>query len=296
MPRTAAVSFRSAALATLERSDRDASPRFSNRDPPRPPDQPPHRPTNPVPRSTTTFRGVSRSLISAVVDDDVPWSVALGFCSAAFCRGAWVRVSSFDRAIYPGRRVLPRSTLSRSSFYGGVYPGRRRARPSALRLGPHGLPALQTQRQVPPSPPFCRGRWVCGFAAEPAFAKCRATRQQQPTAPPRVLLSSVVVSRKRPHRGERFSPSGENSRSRKCAGDEERSDDSEGSRADRRSSARAATPRSGRKAPRAGRARRRPRRFRGWLCAVSSQPQLKAIFRKRGQPSASHRNAGQTNG
>ena len=146
----------SAALATLERSDRDASPRFSNRDPPRPPDQPAHRPTNPAPRSTTTFRGASRSLISAVVDDDVPWSVALGFCSAAFCRGAWVRVSSFDRAIYPGRRVLPRSTLSRSSFYGGVYPGRRRARPSALRLGPHGLPALQTQRQVPPSPPFCR--------------------------------------------------------------------------------------------------------------------------------------------
>ena len=69
------------------------------------------RPTNPAPRSTTTFRGASRSLISAVVDDDVPWSVALGFCSAAFCRGAWVRVSSFDRAIYPGRRVLPRSTL-----------------------------------------------------------------------------------------------------------------------------------------------------------------------------------------
>ena len=41
----------------------------------------------------------------------------------------------------------------------------RRAAPSALRLGPHGLPALQTQRQVPPKPPpKCRGRWV----------KCRA--------------------------------------------------------------------------------------------------------------------------
>ena len=75
-------------------------------------------------------------------------------------------------------RVLPRNTLSRflirpgylprsprsaamlgfaPSFYGGVYPGRRRARPSALRLGPHGLPALQTQRQVPPAPQNCRG-------------------------------------------------------------------------------------------------------------------------------------------
>ena len=68
----------------------------------------------------------------APIHNDVPWSVALGFCSAAFCRGAWVRVSSFDRAIYPGRR---------------------RAHPSALRLGPHGLPALQTQRQVPPPAP-----------------------------------------------------------------------------------------------------------------------------------------------
>ena len=58
-------------------------------------------------------------------------SAALGFCSAAFCRDAWFRVSLRD---------------------GGVYPGRRRARPSALRLGPHGLPALQTQRQVPPAP------------------------------------------------------------------------------------------------------------------------------------------------
>ena len=147
----------SAALATLERSDRDASPRFFNRDPPRPPDQPTHRPTNPAPRSTTTFRGASRSLISAVVDDDVPWSVALGFCSAAFCRGAWVRVSSFDRAIYPGRRVLPRSTLSHSSFYGGVYPGRGTAAPHprfawVCTVYPrcHATPS-------PPSPPFCRG-------------------------------------------------------------------------------------------------------------------------------------------
>ena len=149
------------------------------------------RPTNPAPRSTTTFRGASRSLISAVVDDDVPWSVALGFCSAAFCRGAWVRVSSFDRAIYPGRRVLPRSTLSRSSFYGGVYPGRRRARPSALRLGPHGLPALQTQRQVPPKPPR--------FAAEPAFANCRANNTDR--AAPRSVVVRGRVPQASPSRG-----------------------------------------------------------------------------------------------
>ena len=52
-----------------------------------------------------------------------------------------------------------------------------------------------------------------------------------------------------------------------------RRSEAEGSRADRRSSARAATPRSGRKAPRVGRARRRPRRFRGWLCAELSKHQ-----------------------
>ena len=200
--RTAALDPRSAALATLERSDRDASPRFSNRDPPRPPDQSTHRPTNPVPRSTTTFRGVSRSLISAVVDDDVPWSVALGFCSAAFCRDAWFHVSSFDRAIYPGRRVLPRSTLSRSSFYGGVYPGRRRARPSALRLGPHGLPALQTQRQGPPKPPklprslLSRTRHIAICRAE---SKRRANKNRR--AAPRPVVVRGRVPQASPSRG-----------------------------------------------------------------------------------------------
>ena len=139
-------------------------------------------------------------------------SAALGFCSAAFCRDAWFRVSlrdggvypgragwlllsafcrgtrfrvsSFDRAIYPCRRVLPRSTLSHSSFYGGVYPGRRRARPSALRLGPHGLPALQRNAKSPQAPQT---------AAEPAFAnatyrdmsrRVETPHQQQPPRRP----------------------------------------------------------------------------------------------------------------
>ena len=95
---------------------------------------------------------------------------------SAFCRGTRFRVSSFDRAIYPPRREVPRHPLSRSSFYGGVYPGRRRARPSALRLGLHGLPALQTQRQVPPAPQT---------AAEPAFAFPHLTGLFTPVAPPK---------------------------------------------------------------------------------------------------------------
>ena len=82
-------------------------------------------------------------------------------------------------------------------------------------LGPARFTRVATQRQVPPAP---------RFAAEPAFAnatyrdmsrRIETAAQTTPTAPPRVPLSSVVVSRKRPHRGERFSPSGENSRSRR---------------------------------------------------------------------------------
>ena len=91
---------------------------------------------------------------------------------SAFCRGAWVRVSSFDRAIYPGHRVLPRSTLSRSSFYGGVYPGRgTAASASALRLGPHGLPALPRNAKSPQPPvlprsPLSRTRHIAICRAE----------------------------------------------------------------------------------------------------------------------------------
>ena len=100
----------------------DASPRFSNRDPPRPPDQPTHRPTNLAPRSTTTFRGVSRSPISAVVDDDVPRSVAVGFCSAAKCRDAWFRAPRFRVVFIP---VAPRSAAPphpRFAWARTVYP------------------------------------------------------------------------------------------------------------------------------------------------------------------------------
>ena len=141
----------SAALATLERSDRDASPRFSNRDPPRPPDQPPHRPTNPVPRSTTTFRGVSR-LVSVLLR----FAAELGFAFphltglftpvAAFCRDPRFRALHFMGLFTPvAAAPHPRFAWART-----VYP-RCHATPS------------------PPSPPFCRGRWVCRSRY---FAKC----------------------------------------------------------------------------------------------------------------------------
>ena len=77
--------------------------------------------------------------------------------------------------------------------------------PIRASLGPARFTRVANATPSPPSPPS---------AAEPAFANRHAL--QQPTAPPRVPLSSVVVSRKRPHRGERFSPSGENSRSREA--------------------------------------------------------------------------------
>ena len=246
---------------------------------------------------TAALRSESAALVwrSAAVGFQ---TAALGFCSAAFCRDAWFRVSlrdggvypgragwlllsafcrgrrfrvsSFDRAIYPPRREVPRHPLSRLRFMGVFTPVAAPPRPPIrASLGPARFTRVATQRQVPPSPPKCRG------------ARFRKPPRHAPTttaAPPRVLLSSVVVSRKRPHRGERFSPSGENSRSRKCAGDEERSDDSEGSRADRRSSARAATPRSGRKA--VNRARQffrqarlnEKRRARFWAASPTASP------------------------
>ena len=101
-------------------SIRGATP--TPRDPPRPPDQPTHRPTNLAPRSTTTFRGVSRSPISAVVDDDVPRSVAVGFCSAAKCRDAWFRAPRFRMVFIP---VAPRSAAPphpRFAWARTVYP------------------------------------------------------------------------------------------------------------------------------------------------------------------------------
>ena len=125
MPRTAAVSFRTAALATLERSDRDASPRLSNRDPPRPPDKPTHRPTNPAPRSTTTFRGVSRLVsvlprFAAELGFAFPHLTGLFTPVAAFCRDPRFRALHFMGVFTPvaaaphprfawARTVYPRS-------------------------------------------------------------------------------------------------------------------------------------------------------------------------------------------
>ena len=180
----------SAALATLERSDRDASPRFSNRDPPRPPDQPPHRPTNPAPRSTTTFRGALRSLISAVVDDDVPWSVALGFCSAAFCRGAWVRVSSFDLAIYPPRREVPRHPLSRLRFMGVFTPVAAAPAHPRFAWACTVYPRCKRNAKSPQAPQS---------AAEPAFANCRANNTDR--AAPRPVVVRGRVPQASPSRG-----------------------------------------------------------------------------------------------
>ena len=212
----------SAALATLERSDRDASPRFFNRDLPRRaldlPRSIPVLPRSPVevPRSILVLprsgfalpRFAAKPSAARVADrlrspEGCASSRVLGFTFphptglftpvAAFCRDPRFRALHFMGVFTP---VAAAPAHPRFAWARTVYPRCKR------------------NAKSPQSPPFCRGRWVCGFAAEPAFAKCRATRQQQPTAPPRVLLSSVVVSRKRPHRGERFSPSGENSRSR----------------------------------------------------------------------------------
>ena len=104
---------------------------------------------------------------------------------AASCSAALV----FSRPTRPTCPTRP-TDCGRPSRFLFRRAARPAPRPSALRLGLLCFTRVATQRQVPPSPPicrgrwvcpsaFCRGRWVCGFAAEPAFANRRAPVQPE---------------------------------------------------------------------------------------------------------------------